>query len=122
MTEKNRLLTDGEIEKVIVGASYLVGTTVGLTHHQKITKAQDAKTASIVRRETAEEIFADATDGLIAIRKFQAKQLDEHLINNPKDRQAKKEYKVYANAVQDVFGCMLALKDKCLKEKPNEHR
>ena len=34
------LLTDEEIETAIVGASYLVGTTVGLTHHQKIIIAQ----------------------------------------------------------------------------------
>ena len=33
-------LTDQVIEEAIVGASYLVGATVGLTHHQKIAEAQ----------------------------------------------------------------------------------
>ena len=64
-----------------------------------------------------EEIFAEIREGLIAIRKFKAHQLDEHMINNPKDRQAKKEHKIYVNALQDFIDYLYTLKDKYKGEK-----
>lgn len=56
----NLLLNDEEIEEAITGASYLVGATVGLTHHQKVAKAQLKKGVGYMNGKCSEH-WANST-------------------------------------------------------------